>query len=120
MSRVDVREYRKANGRTPFTSWMDGLDDRQARARIAVRILRLRAGLRGDWKPVGSGVFELRIDHGPGYRIYCAEDGSAIVLLLCAGDKRTQARDIEVAHEYWKDYQGRRTKSAVSRGRLSS
>ncbi len=120
MNAVEVREYCREDGYKPFSSWLAGLRDRQARSRIILRVLRLRAGLRGDWRPVGSGVFELRVDYGPGYRIYCAQDGRTFVLLLCGGDKRTQARDIEVAHEYWKDYQARRAKSAVSRGGTSS
>jgi putative addiction module killer protein len=77
-------------------------------ARILARIDRLRLGLRGDWKSVGAGVFELRVDSGPGYRIYCAEDGATLVLLLCGGSKRSQQRDIEQAHENWKDYKARR------------
>ena len=64
-------------------------------------------GLRGDWKPVGQGVFELRVDYGPGYRIYCAAHGDALVILLCGGDKRKQKHDIETAHEYWQDFKER-------------
>ncbi len=120
MRTIEVREYRRVDGYAPFSSWVGSLRDRQARSRIALRVLRLQAGLRGDWRAVGAGVIELRVDFGPGYRIYCAQDGRDVVLLLCGGDKRTQARDIEVAHEYWKDYQGRRAKPAVSRGGLSS
>jgi len=72
--------------------------------RVVSRIDRLQAGLRGDWKTVGAGVFELRIDSGPGYRVYFGQDGATLVLLLCASDKRSQADDIETAHAYWKDY----------------
>lgn len=68
---------------------------------------RLGNGLPGDWKSIGGGVRELRIDHGPGYRVYCAQQGDALVLLLRGGDKRTQKRDIEVAHACWKDYKRR-------------
>lgn len=74
----------------------------------AARIERLRAGNRGDWKSLGGGVFELRVDIGPGYRTYCGQDGKTLVLLLCASDKRTQTRDIKRAHDYWKDYKARR------------
>jgi putative addiction module killer protein len=77
-----------------FASWFAGLHDRQARARITVRISRLALGNPGDVKPVGSGVSEMRIDYGPGYRVYFARRGEIIVILLCGGDKRTQARDI--------------------------
>lgn len=71
--------------------------DERARARIDVRIKRLALGNAGDVKPVGEGVSELRIDYGPGYRVYFAQRGSEIVLLLCGGDKRTQDRDIREA-----------------------
>jgi putative addiction module killer protein len=113
---IDVREYRTKDGRVPFAEWLHRLRDRQARTRIVARIDRLQAGLRGDWKPVGVGVFELRIDHGPGYRVYCGQDGATLVLLLCGGDKQTQKRDIEVAHGYWQDYQKRTGKHSVPRG----
>lgn len=77
-----------------FTSWLDGLSDERAAVRIAIRIERLRAGLVGDAKTVGGGVSELRVDHGPGYRVYFTRTGETIQLLLCGGDKRTQKRDI--------------------------
>jgi putative addiction module killer protein len=81
--------------------------DRQARARILARVDRLSAGLFGDWRSVGGAVCELRIDHGVGYRVYYAQDGDALILLLCGGTKRTQPKDIERAHAYWKDYKTR-------------
>ena len=105
---IEVRQYQTADGRTPFVEWLHTLRDRRANQAIAARILRMQAGNRGDWKPVGAGVFELRIDVGPGYRVYCGQDGATLVLLLCAGDKRTQPKDIEHARDYWKDYQTRR------------
>ena len=80
-----------------FTKWLDGLDDIRARARILVRIERLAAGNPGDVKPVGEGVSELRIDYGPGYRVYYKEQGRALVILLAGGDKRTQSRNIKTA-----------------------
>lgn len=81
------------------------------------RLDRMQTGLRGDWKAVGRGVFELPIDHGPGYRVYCGQDGETLVLLLCDGDKRTQQQDIEVAHDYWQDYQKRSGKRTSPHGR---
>lgn len=108
MDLIEIRQYQTADGRIPFAEWIAGLRDLRAQSRILSRIDRLRAGLRGDWKPVGTGVFELRIDAGPGYRVYCGQDGAALVLLLCAGDKRTQTKDIDHACDYWKDYQARR------------
>lgn len=82
---------------TIYEAWFAGLRDERARARIDVRIKRLALGNAGDVKPVGEGVSELRIDYGPGYRVYFAQRGSEIVLLLCGGDKRTQDRDIREA-----------------------
>lgn len=82
-----------------FTDWFAGLRDREARARITVRIRRLSLGNPGDVKPVGSGVSEMRIDYGPGYRVYFVGRGDAVVVLLCGGDKRHQDRDIARALE---------------------
>jgi len=104
---MEVRYYQTAEGRRPVAEWLSSLGDATAGARIVARLQRLALGLRGDWKSVGSGLFELRIDHGPGYRVYCAQDGSRWIVLLCGGSKRTQAKDIERAHGYWKDYQER-------------
>jgi len=77
-----------------FRSWVSSLRDAIAKARIAVRIERIGRGLMGDIKSVGDGVLELRIDHGPGYRVYLAQRGQVLVVLLCGGDKSTQAKDI--------------------------
>jgi putative addiction module killer protein len=95
---------------------LDGLRDSVSRARIVARLDRLKAGLLGDWKSIGDGVFELRIDVGPGFRVYNGQDGKALILLLCGGDKRAQTRDIENAKTYWKDYQDRKPKPPVQRG----
>ena len=80
-----------------FAKWIDGLHDIRARARILVRIERLAAGNPGDVKPVGEGVSELRIDYGPGYRVYYKKQGQKVVILLAGGDKSTQAKDIKTA-----------------------
>jgi putative addiction module killer protein len=90
---IEVRQTDK------YSEWFDALQDRQARARIDVRIRRLSLGNPGDVKPVGEGVSELRIDYGPGYRVYFTQRGSELVILLAGGDKRTQDRDIEAAKE---------------------
>ena len=82
-----------------YTDWFSKLRDRQARARINVRIRRLSLGNPGDVKPVGEGVSKLRIDHGPGYRIYFVQRGATVVVLLAGGDKRTQNQDIQTALE---------------------
>src|ERR1700721_3848795 len=86
-----------------FRAWTASLKDFQARARIADRIDRLALGNPGDVKPVGEGVSELRIDYGPGYRLYFTRRGQRLVLLLCGGDKSTQSRDIERAKALDKD-----------------
>ena len=80
-----------------FVHWIDGLTDRQARARILARIERLAMGNPGDVAPVGEAVSELRIHHGPGYRVYFARRGRGLVILLAGGDKRTQDKDIKLA-----------------------
>lgn len=105
---LTLKTYVDRKGKAIFADWLEALRDTQARARIDVRLNRLANGLAGDAKVVGQGVTELRIDWGPGYRVYFARDGAAVVLLLCGGDKRTQQKDIEHAIEYWKDYQARR------------
>jgi putative addiction module killer protein len=82
-----------------YARWFSGLRDRMARARIDARIRRLSLGNPGDLKPVGEGVSELRIDYGPGYRVYFVQRGQALVILLAGGDKRTQDQDIATALE---------------------
>ncbi len=87
-----------------YRRWFSSLRDRQAKARIDARIRRLSMGNIGDAKAVGSSVSELRIDHGPGYRVYFSRKGKAIIVLLCGGDKRTQQADIERAIEISKQW----------------
>jgi putative addiction module killer protein len=113
MTTLEVREYQTAQGKIPLTEWLGGLRDGATRARIVARLDRLKVGLLGDWKSVGGGICELRIDHGPGYRVYYAQEGKTLILLLCGGDKSTQAKDIETAHAYWKDYKARLPKPPV-------
>ncbi|WP_423681751.1 type II toxin-antitoxin system RelE/ParE family toxin [Undibacterium sp. WLHG33] len=102
-------DYLAQDGRDPFKEWLAKLTDRQARARVAVRLQRMAAGNFGDCKPVGEGVWELRIDHGAGYRVYYTRIGNEIVLLLIGGDKRKQQADIETAAAYLKDWNRRNT-----------
>ncbi len=80
-----------------FATWLDNLRDIQAKARVLVRIERLASGNAGDVKPVGEGVAEMRIDYGPGYRVYFIQRGSELIILLAAGDKSSQSRDIKAA-----------------------
>jgi putative addiction module killer protein len=89
-----------------FDTWFIALKDRRAKARIAARIDRLALGNAGDVRPVGSGVSELRVDHGPGYRVYFQQRGPVVVILLCGGDKRTQSVDITQAIELAKSWSG--------------
>lgn len=96
-----------SDGRCPFDEWVSTLRDRETLARIEKRLIRLRGGNPGDYKSVGEGVYELRIDYGPGFRLYCALAGQRLILLLCGGDKSTQMSDIENAQRYWRDYQER-------------
>ncbi len=89
-----------------YRKWFDSLQDRVARARIDIRIRRFSLGNAGDVKSVGESVFEIRIDHGPGYRIYYMQRNNEIVILLCGGDKSTQSKDINRAHELARDMEG--------------
>ena len=89
-----------------FDRWLRRLKDQRAAARIEVRIDRLSAGNPGDLKPVGHGISELRIDYGPGYRVYFLREGDSVVVLLCGGDKFGQARDIMDARKLAKDWKG--------------
>lgn len=101
-----VQEYIAATGKNPFREWFDSLKDIKTQAKIDIRLARLRLGNFGDAKSVGQGVHELRLKFGPGYRIYYGLEGTKIVLLLCAGDKSSQKKDIKKAHAYWQEYIG--------------
>jgi putative addiction module killer protein len=105
-----VLVYRTREGRLPFDEWLRDLRDQNTVARVLARIGRIRRGNLGDCKPVGEGVSELRVDYGPGYRVYFGQKGSTLVILLCGGDKRTQQRDIRLAQDYWNDYERRERK----------
>jgi putative addiction module killer protein len=82
-----------------FETWMEKLGDVRGRARIIRRLDRLTEGNPGDVRPIGKGLSELRLDVGPGYRVYFVQDGDTLILLLCGGNKSTQQKDIEKAHE---------------------
>ena len=104
---MDVLHYLTATGRDLYQDWLDGLRDRRARVAVQRRVDRLAAGNFGDHEFCRGGVWEMRIDVGAGYRVYYARAGRAIVLLLCAGDKRSQQADITRAVNCWNDYQRR-------------
>jgi putative addiction module killer protein len=89
-----------------FSEWLDGLKDVRGRAKILIRIRRAEHGNFGECEPVGEGVSEMKIDFGPGYRVYFAQEGRVVYLLLCGGDKSTQRADIKHAKAMWKKVQG--------------
>lgn len=103
----EIEIYETVSGKLPFSEWLEHLGDIQARAKIRIRIERLKLGNLGKCESVGGGVFELKIDFGPGYRVYFAHVGKKIVLLLCGGSKRTQKKDIEFAKVFFEDFECR-------------
>lgn len=104
---MDVREYLTAGGESPFGAWFDDLDPRAA-AKITVALSRLGQGNLSNVKGVGAGVFEYKVDFGPGYRVYFGKDGETIVILLAGGKKKRQQRDIGDAQVRWQDYKDRK------------
>jgi len=103
----ELRIYTNAEGSAPFEEWLKALKDIEGRARIRARLARVQAGNLGDCKPLRNGVQELRIDHGPGYRVYLSRQGPVMVLLLCGSDKHRQSVVIEKAIEYLRDWKRR-------------
>lgn len=103
----EITEYQTTDGKIPFREWLTKLNDLMASARVDARLLRLSGGLFGDCKPIDEGLWELRVDHGPGYRVYYALSGPRVVLLLIGGSKRTQTKDIATALHYLKDFKER-------------
>ena len=110
MEEIDIEIYETATGKRPFETWIKGLKEIRARAKIMTRLDRMKLGNFGDCKSLQKGVFELRIHAGSGIRIYYGKIGNKIILLLCGGDKGSQDRDIAKAKEYLKDYQSRELK----------
>ena len=104
---VEPREYLDQQGRSPFAKWFDQLDNTAA-VKVTTALVRVEHGNVSNLKGVGSGVHEYRIDFGPGYRVYFAKDGSALVLLLGGGTKKRQHTDIRMVQERWKDYKQRK------------
>ncbi len=106
---IEVLRYQRADGAVPLTDWLADLRDARVRAKLEIRFRRVSLGIFGDIKPVGEGVLELREDIGPGYRVYIGRHGTALVILLCGGDKRSQDADIKRAKDYWLDWKRRNT-----------
>lgn len=104
---LELFRYQRADGREPFTDWLEGIRDKVAQARIRVRLRQIQAGNFGDTAAVGGGVSELRIHVGAGYRVYYGRHGQMVVILLCGGDKRSQSKDIVLAKELWAEWKRR-------------
>ena len=104
---IEVREYTDPHGRSPFQQWFEDLDARAA-AKVTVALARLEQGNVSNVKGVGGGVLELRIDYGPGYRVYFGKDGAHVVILLGGGTKKRQNRDIRTAQDLWTVYKARK------------
>jgi putative addiction module killer protein len=104
---IDLREYREGRGGSPFRKWFDSLHAEAAR-KVTTALYRLGLGNFSNTKSVGAGVYECRINFGPGYRVYFGKDGETIVILLGGGTKQRQQIDIDLAHDRWRDYARRK------------
>lgn len=102
-----INEYTDAKGKSPYATWLNGLRDARAKARIILQVDRMELGLFGDSEPIGDGLSELRIYYGPGYRVYYGKEANQVYLLLCGGDKSTQSKDIKKARAYWQKHKRR-------------
>lgn len=107
----EIRRYIRVDGKIPFADWIDSMRDQKARLKIKLRLDRVEEGNLGDYRSVGEGVFELRLNYCPGYRVYFGQVGLTIILLLCGGDQNTQVKDIQTPKKYWRDYNARNTSS---------
>lgn len=110
-SRYSIEIFKTANGKIPFKKWLESFSEIKTQTTIRIRLDRLSLGNLNQCKSLGNGLYELKIDIGPGYRIYFGNSGQMLILLLCGGDKQSQPRDIEKARAYWKDYKIRGQKS---------
>ena len=108
---VEIREYLGSDGQNSFREWFDRLNSEAAR-KVTAALYRVGLGNFSNVKGVGGGVFECRIDFGPGYRVYFGKDGEQFVILLCGGTKKRQQNDIELATECWRDYKLRKRSEA--------
>jgi len=104
---IEVFRYQTDDGKEPVTEWLLSLRDKQAQAKVRLRIKRLEAGIFGYCEPVGKGILELREHLGAGYRVYFGRHGRMVAILLCGGTKKSQAADIMAAKEYWADWKRR-------------
>jgi putative addiction module killer protein len=106
---IELLRYQREDGREPFTEWLKTIRDKVAQARIRVRLRQAQAGNLGDSDTVGEGVIELRVHVGAGYRVYCGRYGQAVLILLCGGDKSSQATDIKRAKAFWSEWKRRQS-----------
>ena len=106
---MDLLEYLDEKGRSPFEDWFNRINA-QAAAKVTTALVRLESGNTSNAKSVGSGVYELKIDFGPGYRVYFGHDGPKVVILLAGGTKKRQSKDIETAKKRWNNYKERKKK----------
>ncbi len=100
----EILIYETEDGRAPFSEWMESIDGQPINAIVMKRLDKVERGSFGDHKGVGVGVIELRIDFGPGYRVYLGQDGKDLVILLIGGDKSSQPEDVKTAKKYWSIY----------------
>lgn len=99
-----IRKFRRTNGLVPFDEWFNTLKDVKVKARLLKRLDKVQLGNLGDWGSVGDGVFELKEHFYQGFRIYYGMERRTVILLLCGGDKASQAKDIRKAKQYWREY----------------
>lgn len=116
---VEIRQYVDRQGRTPFLKWLDALND-EAQARVSIALERLECGNFSSIKSIGAGVQELRINFGPGYRIYFGWDGEQLVILLAGGSKKGQQTDIETAKSLWQEFKARKREGLWHLQRVST
>ena len=109
---IIVREYTQESGRSPYADWFNRLNS-QAAAKVSTALLRIEYGNLSNVKSVGGGVYEYRINFGPGYRLYFGKEGEKLIILLLGGDKKRQAKDIQKAHDYWQDYKKRKKSKRI-------
>lgn len=112
MGEAELKEYIAVNGRSPFARWFDALDATAA-TKVTAYITRVKNGNFSRVGGVGGGVFECRIDFGPGYRVYFGKDGEKLIILLGGGTKKRQQQDIQTAKVFWQDYKERKRKDAT-------
>ena len=98
---IEIKFFKTPNGKVPFREWYYGLKDKKSQSKITERFNRIVLGNFGNYKALGNGLYELKIDYGPGYRVYYGFKGKEVVIILCGGDKGSQAKDIKIAEGYW-------------------